>query len=67
VWARADEDGQVKGLLVEPTTPGFESATIPGKGVARAIWKADIRLDGVCRRRRGFRAPGRSRTPAASS
>jgi Osmosensitive K+ channel His kinase sensor domain len=58
VCARADEDGQVKGLLVEPTTPGSESATIPGKGVARGIWKADIRLDGV-------RVPEAARLPGA--
>jgi glutaryl-CoA dehydrogenase len=47
VWARSDEDGQVKGFLVETTTPGFEATTMEGKGAARAIWQADIRLDGV--------------------
>jgi glutaryl-CoA dehydrogenase len=47
VWARSDEDGEVKGFLVETETPGFEATTIEGKGAARAIWQADIRLDGV--------------------
>jgi glutaryl-CoA dehydrogenase len=47
VWARSDEDGQVKGFLVETDTPGYEATTITGKAAARAIWQADIRLDGV--------------------
>jgi glutaryl-CoA dehydrogenase len=47
VWARSDEDGQVKGFLVETTAPGFEAETTTGKGASRAIWQAEIRLDGV--------------------
>ena len=47
VWARSAEDGQVKGFLVETDTPGFEATTMEGKGASRAIWQADIRLDGV--------------------
>jgi glutaryl-CoA dehydrogenase len=47
VWARSEEDGQVKGFLVETSTPGFAAETIGGKGAARAIWQAEIRLDGV--------------------
>ena len=47
VWARSADDGQVKGFLVEKDTPGFEAKTMEGKGVARAIWQADIHLDGV--------------------
>jgi glutaryl-CoA dehydrogenase len=47
VWARSDEDGQVKGFLVETDTPGFEAETMTGKGAARAIWQAEIELDGV--------------------
>src|ERR671936_2752845 len=47
VWARSDDDGQVKGLLVETTTPGYEATTMAGKGAARAIWQAQIQLDGV--------------------
>jgi glutaryl-CoA dehydrogenase len=47
VWARSDEDGQVKGFLVETDTPGFAAETISGKGAARAIWQAEIELDGA--------------------
>jgi glutaryl-CoA dehydrogenase len=60
VWARADEDGQVKGFLVERDMPGFEGTTMAGKGASRAIWQADIRLDGV-------RVPDSSRLPGANS
>ena len=58
VWARSDEDGQVKGFLVETDAPGYDASTIPGKGASRAIWQADIRLDGV-------RVPESSRLPRA--
>jgi glutaryl-CoA dehydrogenase len=60
VWARADEDGQVKGFLVERDMPGFEASTMEGKGASRAIWQADIRLDGV-------RVPESSRLPGANT
>ena len=60
VWARSDQDGQVKGFLVEQGTPGFETATITGKGAARAIWQAEIGLDGV-------RVAEASRLPGAES
>jgi glutaryl-CoA dehydrogenase len=58
VWARSDEDGQVKGFLVETDMPGYDAATMTGKGASRAIWQADIRLDGV-------RVPESSRLPGA--
>jgi glutaryl-CoA dehydrogenase len=58
VWARSSEDGQVKGFLVEPGSAGYEATLIEGKGCARAVWQADIRLDGV-------RVPERSRLPGA--
>jgi glutaryl-CoA dehydrogenase len=58
VWARSEEDGQVKGFLVEPGTPGFAAETIEGKGAARAIWQAQISLDGVW-------VPEESRLPGA--
>jgi glutaryl-CoA dehydrogenase len=58
VWARSDEDGQVKGFLVETDMPGYEASTMTGKGASRAIWQADIRLDGV-------RVPESSRLPGA--
>ena len=46
VWARA-EDG-IAGFLVESSTPGYVATTIEGKMSQRAIWQADIRLEG-CR------------------
>jgi glutaryl-CoA dehydrogenase len=58
VWARSDEDGQVKGFLVETSTPGYEATTITGKGASRAIWQADIVLDGA-------RVPESARLPGA--
>jgi len=58
VWARSSEDGQVKGFLVETDTPGYEATVIAGKGAARAVWQADIRLDSV-------RVPDASRLPGA--
>jgi glutaryl-CoA dehydrogenase len=47
VWARDPSDGQVKGFLVEPGTPGFDAETIVGKAAARAIWQAQISLNEV--------------------
>jgi glutaryl-CoA dehydrogenase len=47
VWARSTEDGQVKGFLVETRSPGYEASVIEGKAAARAVWQADIRLDGL--------------------
>jgi glutaryl-CoA dehydrogenase len=60
VWARSDEDGQVKGFLVERDMPGFEATTMEGKGASRAIWQADITLDDV-------RVPDSSRLPGAKT
>jgi len=60
VWARSDQDGKVKGFLVEKDMPGFEATTMEGKGASRAIWQADIRLDGV-------HVPEASRLPGAES
>jgi glutaryl-CoA dehydrogenase len=59
VWARGD-DGRVNGFLVEKGTPGFSAEVIEGKGSLRAIWQAQIALDGV-------RVPIESRLPGASS
>jgi glutaryl-CoA dehydrogenase len=47
VFARSAEDGKVKGFLVETDQPGFAAETMTGKGAARAIWQADIALDGA--------------------
>jgi glutaryl-CoA dehydrogenase len=60
VWARDEEDGQVKGFLVERGTPGFEATRIEGKGSVRAVWQADIQL-------RDVRVPAESRLPEANS
>jgi glutaryl-CoA dehydrogenase len=59
VWAR-DQDGQVKGFLVESGTPGYHAEVIEGKGSLRAIWQADITLDEV-------RVPADNRLPEARS
>jgi glutaryl-CoA dehydrogenase len=47
VWARDEADGEVKGFLVTGDSPGFTASVIEGKGASRAIWQADITLDGV--------------------
>jgi glutaryl-CoA dehydrogenase len=60
VWARSEEDGQVKGFVVETDTPGFEAETMTGKGAARAIWQAEIELDGA-------RVPDSARLPGANT
>ncbi|MEA2393987.1 MAG: glutaryl-CoA dehydrogenase [Solirubrobacteraceae bacterium] len=60
VWARSTEDDRVKGFLVETGTPGFDATTMEGKGASRAIWQADIVLDGV-------RVPADAQLPGASS
>lgn len=47
VWARDTEDGQVKGFLVEGGTPGLDARRMEGKVSVRAVWQADITLEGV--------------------
>ncbi|WP_243062593.1 acyl-CoA dehydrogenase family protein [Humibacter sp. RRB41] len=46
VWAR-DDDGDVRGFLVEQDTPGYDAETITGKASLRAIHQARIRLTDV--------------------
>jgi glutaryl-CoA dehydrogenase len=60
VWARDVADGQVKGFLVERETPGYDARRIDGKGSLRAVWQAEITLDGV-------RVPEGDRLPGADS
>jgi glutaryl-CoA dehydrogenase len=60
VFARDDADGAVKGFLVERDAPGLQATPIAGKGAVRAIWQADIVLDGV-------RVPSENRLPGARS
>ncbi|MCV7522405.1 acyl-CoA dehydrogenase family protein [Micrococcus luteus] len=47
VWARDTEDGQVKGFVVEQSTPGYEAEVITGKGALRAIHQTEITLTDV--------------------
>jgi glutaryl-CoA dehydrogenase len=60
VFARDEADHQVKGFLVERGTPGFAAIPIDGKGSLRAIWQADIELDGV-------RIPVENKLPGANT
>jgi len=60
VWARDEADGHVKGFLVEQGTPGYEATPIAGKGSVRAIWQADVTLDGV-------RVPVENKLPGANT
>jgi len=60
VWARDTTDGAVKGFLVEKGAPGFRARVIEGKASLRAVWQAEIELDGV-------RVPAESRLPGANS
>jgi glutaryl-CoA dehydrogenase len=46
VWAR-DDEGNVGGFLVEKGTPGFAPTVMTGKVAKRAVWQADITLQGV--------------------
>src|SRR5215472_77477 len=60
VWARDASDGRVKGFLVEKGTPGYHPRLIEGKGSLRAVWQAEIDLDGV-------RVPTENKLPGAES
>ncbi|MGB3437801.1 MAG: acyl-CoA dehydrogenase family protein [Actinophytocola sp.] len=44
VWARDEDDGQVKGFVVEKGTPGFTATKIEGKVALRTVQNADITL-----------------------
>jgi glutaryl-CoA dehydrogenase len=59
VWARG-EDGKVGGYLVEKGTPGFTATVMTGKTALRAVWQADIALEGV-------RVPDANRLPGCRS
>jgi glutaryl-CoA dehydrogenase len=60
VWARDIADQQVKGLLVEKDTPGYDARRIDGKGSLRAVWQAEITLTDL-------RVPEGNRLPGANS
>jgi glutaryl-CoA dehydrogenase len=46
IWAR-DEDGDVGGFVVEKGSPGYDARVMTGKTALRAVWQAEITLDGV--------------------
>jgi len=46
VWAR-DDQGKVGGFVVEHGTPGYAASVMTGKIAKRAVWQAEITLDGV--------------------
>jgi len=46
VWAR-DDDGNVRGFLVDQSLPGYHGETITGKGSLRAVHQARITLTDV--------------------
>lgn len=46
IWAR-DEEGEVRGFLVDTSSPGFSSKKIPGKMSMRAAVTSELILDDV--------------------
>ncbi|HEY6591182.1 MAG TPA: acyl-CoA dehydrogenase family protein, partial [Actinomycetota bacterium] len=46
VWAR-DDDGKVGGFVVEKGSPGYAASVMAGKTAKRAVWQAQITLEGV--------------------
>ena len=60
VWARDSEDGQVKGFLVEGGAPGLQATRMDGKVSVRAVWQAELVLEGV-------RVPAADRLPGGNS
>ncbi len=60
VWARDEDDRQVKGFLVSRTAPGYDARRIEGKVSLRAVWQAEIELTDV-------RVPETDRLPGARS
>ncbi|HYT26946.1 MAG TPA: acyl-CoA dehydrogenase family protein [Actinomycetota bacterium] len=59
VWAR-DDDGKVGGFVVEKGAPGFAASVMTGKIAKRAVWQAELTLDGV-------RVPAASRLAGSRS
>jgi glutaryl-CoA dehydrogenase len=60
VWARDTSDNAVKGFLVEKGAPGYHARVMEGKASLRAVWQAEIELEGV-------RVPAENRLPGANS
>ena len=59
IWARR-ADGDVGGFIVEKGTPGFDARVMTGKTALRAVWQADITLEGV-------RVPDSNRLPGCET
>lgn len=47
IWAKSEEDGQVKGFIVPTDTPGYVATKIEGKQALRTVQNADIALTDV--------------------
>lgn len=47
IWARDEEDNQVKGFIVPTTTPGYSAKRIENKQALRIVQNADIVLENV--------------------
>jgi len=47
IWARDTDDGQVKGFVVKPGTPGFSTQKLQDKIALRVVQNARITLDDV--------------------
>ncbi len=47
IWARSEEDDQVKGFLVEKGTEGYSAEVQTGKMGKRAVWQAEITMKNV--------------------
>lgn len=47
IWARDEEDGQVKGFIVPTETEGYSATKIENKIALRMVQNADIKLEGV--------------------
>ncbi|HXL94648.1 MAG TPA: acyl-CoA dehydrogenase family protein [Streptosporangiaceae bacterium] len=60
VWARSQEDGQVKGFVVDRETPGLSTTKMQDKIALRVVQNAYITLDNV-------RVPESSRLAGANS
>ena len=48
IWARDEQDGQVKGFVVEKGTPGLATTKMKDKIALRVVQNACITLDKVC-------------------
>lgn len=47
IWARDEDDNQVKGFIVPTSTPGYVGTKIENKQALRIVQNADITLDNV--------------------